>query len=89
MRDVMALDGIEDIWEKRILPLTDSVAISKTTNRSVLASMNDLVIHAYYMIAGVVGPNLLVSVRLNKTPMGAMKYDNPREAIMKLAAENK
>lgn len=89
MRNVMALDGIEDIWEKHILPLTGSVAVSKATNRSVLGSMNDFVIHAYDMIGGVVGPNLLVSVRLNQTPMGALKYGNPRERILKLATENK
>lgn len=61
--------------------------ITRTNSRSVLGSMNDLVIQTRYLIYKMGGlPNIdhdLLNYELNDVPMGAIGYRNSREELHK------
>jgi hypothetical protein len=65
-----------------------SIGFAKTINKSVLASMNDLVHQYEFEIMREGGVNniriLPINQRINRTPMGALKYESPIEALKKL-----
>jgi len=69
----------------RILSEYDEVAYANTNNKSVLGSMNDLAFHYKYSIleaGGVHSPTVPEIIRrLNRMPMGALKYVFPIEAL--------
>ena len=82
--DVLKDDGHEFIFERLVAPASSRVFFSKALNRTVTGSMNDLVYQAKsYLIEGLMSP-YDTSFRLNAMPMGQLKYDNPREALLKL-----
>lgn len=64
------------------------IAIAPTTNRSVLGSMNDLVIQVEFYISRAGGLEhaemLRVNMMLNRVPMGALKYDHAIERVYAL-----
>jgi tetratricopeptide (TPR) repeat protein len=79
----MANAGYGEIFEKRIAPLAGDVGFSKTGDRSVLGSMNDLIQQMKYRLEG---QTLAVAVKgLNDTPMGALGGKYPRDVLAKLA----
>jgi len=65
-----------------------SIGFTKTINKSVLASMNDLVHQYEFEIMRKGGLNniriLPINHTINRTPMGALKYEYPIEALKKL-----
>lgn len=75
--------GYGDVFEKNLAPLAENIRFSKTGDRSVLGSMNDLVLQAKYRLADESLPDAVKG--LNKTPMGALGYQYPRDALAKLA----
>jgi tetratricopeptide (TPR) repeat protein len=79
----MADGGYGDVFEKHIAPLAGNVRFSKTGDRSVLGSMNELVLQAKYLLADK--PPADAVKGLNKTPMGALEYQYPRDELAKLA----
>jgi hypothetical protein len=64
------------------------IGFAKTINKSVLASMNDLVHKYEFEIMREGGINnirmLPINHRINRTPMGALKYESPIEVLKKL-----
>lgn len=82
----MADAGYGDVFEQHIAPLARSIRFSKTGDRSVLGSMNDLVLHAKYRLAD---EPLIVAVKgLNQIPMGALGYQFPRDVLANLAHQS-
>ena len=87
MRDVMKHDGFESIYEERIAPATGEFSFSRTGNRSVTGSMNDLVFGAkWHLIRDEMSP-YDVSFRLNKTPFSYLKHAYPRDTFGFMAPE--
>jgi len=79
----MADAGYGGIFEEHIAPLAGSILFSKTGDRRVLGSMNELILQAKYHLAD---QTLAEGVKgLNETLMGALGYQYPREALTKLA----
>lgn len=79
----LAAEGFE---QRNILKALDEyreIAIAPTTNRSVLGSMNDLVIQVEFYISRAGGLEnaemLRVNMMLNRVPMGSLKYDHAIE----------
>jgi len=64
------------------------IGFAKTINKSVLGSMNDLVHQYEFEImrqGGVDNIRILpINHTINRTPMGALKYECPMEALKKL-----
>jgi len=82
---VLADAGIAEADRGRILSEYDDVGFAKTSSKSVLGSMNDLAFHYKYSIqeaGGVHSPAVPEIIRrLNRMPMGALKYVFPIEAL--------
>ena len=70
---------IEDIWEKRIRPETESVTYAKALNRSVTGSMNDHIHCARYLMSERVLPLSEVSQGLNDNPLSYLKHVRPKD----------
>ena len=84
MGEFLRDDGHAFIFEKLIAPETARVSFSKTLNRAVTGSMNDLVFHGkILLIEGELCP-YDVSFRLNEMPMSYLKYVCPRMAFAAL-----
>ncbi len=73
---------------EQILAESAQVSFGSTTNRSVVGSMNDLVFHyeLHILSAGGVHSAEVPSIirRLNRMPMGALKYAFPIEELQAL-----
>jgi len=85
---VLADAGISEAERGRILSEYDEVGFTNTNSKSVLGSMNDLAFHYKYSIqeaGGVHSPAVPGIIRrLNRMPMGALKYVFPVEALKAL-----
>jgi len=87
IREFMEDDGQAFAYHKFIAPSSASVRFSKSLNRSVTGSMNDLVYHAQMgLIEDELSP-FDVGFRLNEMPMSALKYADPREKFKLLAGD--
>lgn len=82
MRDA----GHGAIFDKRIAPLASEIVFSKTGERQVMGSVNDHVQRAQIKLEAPDATPHSVSLKLNSTPMGALDYRYPREALTKLAS---
>jgi len=85
---VLADAGISEADRARILSEYDEVEYANTNSKSVLGSMNNLAFHYKYSIqeaGGVHSPDVPGIIRrLNRMPMGALKYVYPIEALRAL-----
>ena len=85
---VLADAGISEADRARILSEYDEVGFTNTNSKSVLGSMNDLAFHYKYSIqeaGGVHSPAVPGIIRrLNRMPMGVLKYVFPIEALKAL-----
>lgn len=85
MKLFFGLDENESVFERYIAHENLNVYFSKSINRSVTGSMNDLVSGAkYYLTGGEEESPYEVSVRLNEMPMSYLGYDNPRKTFKNL-----
>lgn len=80
----MSHDDHDFIYESLIAPEVGQVYLSKTLNRAVTGSMNDLVRIAKIQLTEHDMSPFDVSFQLNKVPMSMLNYDNPREAFESL-----
>ena len=90
IREFMEADGQAFAYRRLIVPATASVRFAKALDRSVTGSMNDLIRHATYWLAGGDQSPFDVGFRLNDIPMSALAsggspYGKPREAFRALA----
>ncbi len=67
----------------KILQECDGLKIARTVNRSVLASMTDLVIHAKAHLSSQ-DDAVTAASKINMLPMGALKYKYPVEQFSQL-----
>ncbi len=67
----------------KVLQECDGIKVFKTTNRSVLSSMNDLVYHAKYYLYSH-DDAIRALCKINLMPMGALKYKDPIEEFSRL-----
>ena len=85
MREFLRADRHGFIFERLIMPRLDRVNFSKALNRSVIGSMNDLVLQAQlHLIEGAMPP-VDVSFRLNEVPMSYLEHFTPRASFQHLA----
>jgi hypothetical protein len=86
IREFMAADGQEGVYERLVAPVSGSVQFTKALSRSVTGSMNDMAKHAaFWLAAGDVSP-IEIGSRLKGIPMSALKHDRsthgfPRDAF--------
>lgn len=85
VRDVMVDDGLGFLYLRLVAPSSASVLFSKTLNRSVTGSMNDLINCAKVWLTEEELSPFDASFKLNEMPMSAIKYANPRDALMSLS----
>lgn len=85
MREQMKTAGFGDLFERNIAPLTREIRFSKTGDRSVMGSMNDLVQHAKMILSDDSPAG--TATKLNKIPMGALHFQYPRDALADLAGK--
>lgn len=77
-------DGFGFIADRLIAPNTFKVSVSKSLNRAVTGSMNDLIFNAkYYLEDEDISPYEL-SFKLNEMPLSYIEYKSPRDAFSKL-----
>jgi len=85
---VLAEEGFANCEREQIASEYKEVRYVKSTNRSVLGSMNDLTIHYKYRImmeANIAGmDNTDITYMINRIPMGALKYAYPIEELRKV-----
>lgn len=84
LRDYMELDGISSIYYSQIMPYADEITFSKTNDRRILGSMNDLIKQAKVYMLDLGLPLSLVNLRVNDTPMSLLNFRNPKEALFEL-----
>ena len=87
MREFLAHDGNGLVFEKLIVPDTRRVIFSRSLNRSVTGSMNDLVSQAKLYLAISDESPFDISFKLNETPLSYLKYLSPREALRALSTK--
>jgi hypothetical protein len=80
----MVDDGQEFIYRRFIAPSAEMVRFSKALNRSVIGSMNDHIVAAKILLTEHGMSPHDVSFQLNETPLSAIDYANPREALKSL-----
>jgi hypothetical protein len=79
--EVMSDDGFRFMFERLVAPSSSHVAFSKTLDRAVTGSMNELVYQARgYLIEDQLAP-YDTTFRLNQIPMGQLKYALPKETF--------
>lgn len=82
--DNLRYDGFEFIANRLVAPHTLSISFSKSLNRSITGSMNDLILTAKYSLENKDVSPFDVSLELNETPMSYIDYKSPRQAFSKL-----
>lgn len=88
LREFMEDDLRGFLYKRRISPHTNRIIFSKTTDRRVLGSLNDMIFQAKVrMIKGNLSP-YDVSFELNTIPFSMFDYDNPGKRLDKLFAES-
>jgi hypothetical protein len=85
MESILSGTGYEYIFEECIAPSLQDVRVSKALNRSVIGSMNDLVVSAKTCIQGGELSLYDTSCLLNEIPFSALAYLSPRATFQLLA----
>jgi len=80
----LRLDGFGLIAERLFAPNAGVIRFSKTLDRHVTGSMNDLIYQAKFYLSSQYLSIHDVSIRLNGTPLSHIGYDSPKKAFEKL-----
>jgi len=86
LRDVMQDEGLPFGYEQLIASACGTVSFSKSLNRSMIGSMNDLIRHAKFWLTERALSPRDTSSKLNVIPFSSLKYRQPREAFRGLAS---
>jgi hypothetical protein len=93
LREFMEDDGEAETYQQHIAPASGSVQFAKALNRSVIGSINELVMVAeIHLIEGNMAPHD-VGFKLNDFLLSAIagegdhRYGKPKEAFKKLASQ--
>jgi len=82
---VLATEGVPETAKTRIMSEYESIQYANTNSKSVIGSMNDLAFHYTHYIQSEGGvhsysvPSIIQ--KMNRTPMGALEYVFPVEAL--------
>ncbi|HUL13432.1 MAG TPA: hypothetical protein VLU73_14865 [Methylococcaceae bacterium] len=81
IRELIEDDGNAFLYQRLIAPHTGKISFSKTRDKRVLGSINELVFQAtYHLETGEESP-FETSRRLNNTPMSYIEHRRPKEAF--------
>lgn len=83
--DCLRGDGILGLYEFGIAPVIDSARFCKAGDKSVLASINQIVFQVKCDLLEMGHPLPLVNRQLNRVPMSTLKYHYAVEAFLALA----
>lgn len=85
LQEFMEFDGQGIIYERFVAPASDRIQFSKALSRSVISSMNDLIIHArdWLTLDGLSAHE--TAKMLNDIPFSSLEYGKPREAFRAMA----
>ncbi|PQO27594.1 hypothetical protein C5Y96_18885 [Blastopirellula marina] len=87
IREVMEEDGLSLVYQKLVAPSSATVVFSKAFSRSITGSMNDHIL-ASKLFLGEVDLSLHeTSFKLNSTPLSAIEYGSPRNAMQVLCTD--
>jgi hypothetical protein len=86
LRDFMTDDDVPFFFHRFIVPQSTTVSFSKTGDRSLLGSINDLVACAKIHLGEYEDFPFVAAKRLNEMPMKFIGYQFPREEMMKRSA---
>lgn len=84
IKEFMIMDGNQGIYENHFKPEKQKTYFSKTIDRRVLGSMNDLIFQSKFYLCESRRSLFEVSSMLNETPMSYLKYGNPKDEFRKL-----
>lgn len=87
IRDGLISAGFPFFYEKYVAASTGKVIFTKTNNRHVLGSMNDLIKSAKWLMEYEGFSPFSVSKELNEMPMKIIKYDSPVEVVGKMGID--
>ena len=82
--DTLHHDGFGFIADRLIAPNTMKISFSKSLNRAVTGSMNELIFEAKYRLENQNISPYELSLRLNEMPLSYIDRKSPREAFSKL-----
>lgn len=83
--DCLTRDGVLGLYDFEIAPSMGSVDFCKAGDKSVLASMNQLVFDAKWQLLKTGQPLSLVNQRLNRTPMSKLGWRYAFDKLLALA----
>jgi hypothetical protein len=84
----MAYDGLAQLHQQSVVPVSGQAHFAKPLNRSVISSLNDLIQHAkLWLIEGELSPDD-AALKLNYIPFSSLDYHNPREVFTGLSSRN-
>ena len=84
IKEFMIMDGNQGIYENHFKPENQNTYFSKTIDRRVLGSINDLIFQSKFYLSEGRQALFKVSSMLNETPMSYLKYGNPKDEFRKL-----
>ena len=88
MEDFMIIDGNRAVYKNVIEPEMQRICFSKTVDRRVLGSMNDLIFQAkIHLYEGQKSP-FDISFLLNESPMSYLNYNHPKDEFRKLYSKD-
>ena len=86
IRDQLKDVSFEKLFEQRISPHISGCALSNTTSRAVLGSINDMIYNAkYYLDQREMSP-FEAGCAINETPFSYLKMDNPNLSLKQYIA---
>lgn len=85
LQEYMEFDGQGIIYERFVASTSNRVQFSKALSRSVISSMNDLILHAkdWLTLDGLSAH--ATAKMLNEIPFSSLEYNTPREAFRAMA----
>jgi len=86
--ECLTRDGILGLYKAEITPEIDSAHFCKAGDKSVLASMNQLVFQVKCDLLEMGHPLPVVNRRLNRIPMSKLKYRYSFDALLALAEQS-
>jgi len=86
MRGFMGINGYGMTAKKIIDPSANEVFFSKTTNRRVIGSMNDLIFQAKFFLDHNQSTPHDIMAMINNSPMSYLNYQSPQNEFAKLCS---
>lgn len=85
LSEVLKNKGCENMIARLVIYNLDAIDVYATNNRSVLGSMNDMMLAAKYLISEYQITPIELAKQLNQTPLSYLKYENPLDVMKKMA----